>query len=212
MNLKSIIDISVPIFNGMVVYPGDAGAEIEPYHQISRGDAANLSQLRLGSHTGTHVDAPHHFIDDGETVDQLDLDALVGPARVLDLTAADSEITPGGLEAAGIGDAERILLKTRNSSLWEQSGFSKEFVALSPDAADFLVDKKVKLVGIDYLSIERFHPPVHHVHEALLQASVVVLEGINLAKVDPGDYQLACLPLKIRGGDGAPARAILTRP
>ena len=206
---EKIFDISVPVFTGMVVYPGDAGAEVNPVREISRGDAANLSELRLGSHTGTHVDAPRHFVEAGATIDMMPMHLLVGRARVLDLTAVEAEVGPADLTAAGIGGAGRILLKTTNSALWSQAEFSKEFVSLSPAAADFLVERGTLLVGIDYLSIERFHPPVHRVHEALLKASVAVLEGVDLSGVPAGDYRLACLPLKIRGGDGAPARAVL---
>jgi arylformamidase len=207
--VKRIIDISVPVYTGMVYYPGDSGAEIKPYRQISQGDTANLSDLRLGSHTGTHVDAPHHFNDGMATVDELPLDVLVGPARVLDLTRVQSTISPADLEAAGLGEAVRVLLKTRNSGLWQEPGFNKDYVSLSDEAADKLLDRRVRLVGIDYLSIERFAAGAYHVHHALLGAAVVVLEGLDLGSVEPGDYELVCLPLKLRGGDGAPARAIL---
>ncbi len=209
--LAKIIDISVPIYNGMVVYPGDFGASIEPFRQIARGDAANLSRLKLGSHTGTHVDAPRHFVEGREPVDQLPLDVLVGEARVLDLTTVERQISPADLENAGIGAAARILLKTSNSRLWADPVFSKEYVSLSNEAADFLVERGSRLVAIDYLSVERFHPDGHHVHHALLSASVVVVEGVNLSAVEPGDYQLVCLPLKIRDADGAPARAVLIK-
>ncbi len=207
--MPKIIDISAPIHNGMVVYPGDAGAAVEPFHRIAKGDAANLSELKLGSHTGTHVDAPRHFVEGAEPVDRLPLDVLIGEARVLDLTGVESRVTPADLEQAGVGDAIRILLKTSNSQLWKSTEFSKEYVSLSNESADFLVARGVKLVAIDYLSIERFHPERHYIHETLLGAPVIIVEGVNLSAVKPGDYQLVCLPLKIREGDGAPARAVL---
>ncbi len=213
MTRQKIYDISVPIFEGMPVFPGDSGVQIKPFHQISQGDTANLSELRLGSHAGTHVDAPLHFVEGGKSVDQLPLEVLVGEARVLDLTGVEGQVAPEDLKAAGIGAVTRVLLKTGNSQrLWRQPGFCKEYVSLSNDAADFLVASGVRLIGVDYLSVERFHPDVHHVHEVLLGASVVVLEGVDLGGVPAGDYQLACLPLKIRGGDGAPARAVLIEP
>jgi arylformamidase len=193
----------------MPFYPGDPGAEIKPVRSIEDGHVANLSELELGSHTGTHIDAPRHFEPGGTTVDDMALDTLVGPARVVDLSAADDEITRAGLESAGAAGAERVLLKTRNSSLWSKTEFSTDYVALSPDAADYLVESGIKLVGIDYLSIERFHSDDYHVHHALLGAGIVILEGIDLSGVSAGDYELICLPLKIRGGDGAPARAVL---
>ncbi len=207
--MAKIIDISVPIYNGMLVYPGDAGAAVEPFHQIAKGDAANLSELRLGSHTGTHIDAPRHFVEGAEPVDRLPLDVLVGWARVLDLTGVKGQISPSDLEKAGMKDARRILLKTSNSGLWNEATFCKEFVSLSNEAADFLVRRGIKLVAVDYLSIERFHPEKHYVHKTLLGESVVIVEGVNLGGVEPGEYKLVCLPLRIRDADGSPARAIL---
>ncbi|MHB1390232.1 MAG: cyclase family protein [Thermoleophilia bacterium] len=206
-----IIDISVPVYTGMVFYPGDPGAVVEPVNRIAQGDVANISQLTLGSHTGTHVDAPHHFNNDGATVDHLPLDVLVGPARVVDLSASVDFIQRSELEAAGAGGATRLLLKTANSRLWAQPEFSWEYVSLADDAADYLVEAGVLLVGIDYLSIERYKSEDFHVHHALLGAGMTILEGIDLTGVEPGDYELVCLPLKIMDGDGAPARAVLIR-
>ena len=209
--MAQIIDISVPVYTGMVSYPGDYGAFVEPFRQISEGATANLSKLKLGSHTGTHVDAPRHFIEGRNGVDELSLEALVGPAKVLDLTGASGELSAADLEGAGLDGAERVLLKTANSRLWESAEFSKDFVALGDEAAAMLVDRGVRLVGIDYLSIERFHSATHNVHRSLLEASVIILEGLDLGHVEAGDYELACLPLKIRNGDGAPSRAVLVK-
>lgn len=223
--MSRFFDISVPLFTGMVSYPGDAKPSIEPGKQISAGDTSNLSDITLGSHSGTHVDAPRHFIDGERTVDQLQLGMLVGPARVLDLTSVSGTIEAEDLEDAGLGrdmeqsgwdpaaddrgDAARVLLKTTNSSLWEDPKFHKDFVALGNSGADMLVEIGVQLVGIDYLSIERFHPDTYYVHNRLLEAVMIVLEGVDLSGVEAATYELICLPLKIRGGDGAPARAVL---
>lgn len=204
-----IIDISVSIYSGMPFYPGDPGAEVHPSRLISEGAVANLSELRLGSHMGTHVDAPYHFEDGGETVDNLPLDVLVGPARVVDLTKSGSFISREHLEGAGIEGIRRLLVKTGNSALWSKSEFSKDYVSIAEDAAEYLVELGVVLVGIDYLSVEKFNSDTFGVHHTLLGAGVVLLEGIDLGSVAAGDYKLVCLPLKIRGGDGAPARAIL---
>jgi len=207
--MAGIIDISVPVYTGMQFYPGDPGAEIVSSTQISQGDIANISLLKLGSHVGTHVDAPRHFLDSGDPVDRISLDTLVGPARVLDITGASSSIEREILEDAGLEGISRILLKTSNSSLWKSDVFSKEYVSLSGSAADYLVELGVALVGIDYLSIEKFRSEDFHVHHSLLGAGVIVLEGIDLSEVEAGDYDLVCLPLKVRDADGAPARAIL---
>lgn len=204
-----IIDISVPVYTGMVFYPGDSAVTIALGKQIANGDVANLSNISLGSHTGTHVDAPHHFVDGENTVDNLDLEAMVGPARVLDLTGVSKAITREALVEAGCAGARRVLFKTRNSELWSLDDFSRDFVYLMDDGADYLVEQGVVLAGNDYLSIEHYHSETHYVHETLLKAGTIILEGVDLTGVEPGDYELVCLPLKIRGGDGAPARAVL---
>ncbi|MHB8793630.1 MAG: cyclase family protein [Thermoleophilia bacterium] len=204
-----IIDISVPIYSGMPFYPGDPGAEVLPSRLISEGAVANISELRLGSHVGTHIDAPKHFKDNGETVDNLALEVLVGPARVVDFTGAGSLISRENLEKAEIDGVKRLLLKTGNSALWSSKEFSKDYVSIAEDAAEYLVELGVGLVGIDYLSVERYKSDTFGVHHTLLGAGMVLLEGIDLGKVSAGEYELVCLPLKVRGGDGAPARAIL---
>lgn len=195
----------------MVFYPGDPGAEITVSRSIAEGDIANITRLCLGSHTGTHVDAPHHFRDGSETVDRLSLEMLMGPALVMDLEDVESSISREDLDVVGLDGVKRLLLKTRNSKLWDHPGFDKDYVSLEDDAADYLVEAGVGLVGIDYLSVERFRSDTYHVHHELLGAGVVLLEGINLAAVMSGKYELICLPLKVRGGDGAPARAVLIR-
>ncbi|MBI5871231.1 MAG: cyclase family protein [Actinobacteria bacterium] len=207
--MGKIIDISVSIYSGMPYYPGDPGAEVHPSRLISEGAVANLSELRLGSHTGTHIDAPNHFDEAGVTVDDLPLEVLVGSARVVDLTEAGPSISREHLERAGVMGVRRLLLKTGNSVLWSRSEFSKDYVSVAEDAAEYLVELGVVLLGIDYLSVEKFNSDTFRVHHTLLGAGVVLLEGIDLGSVAAGDYELVCLPLKIRGGDGAPARAIL---
>jgi len=198
-----IIDISVPIRPGMPTYPGDPTVTLERVKALADGDGVNLSRVDLGAHTGTHVDAPLHFIDGAEATETLPLDALVGPARVLDLTAATQ------LDAAafdGVELAERVLLKTSNSELWARGTFAEDALQLDGGAAQVLVDGGVRLVGIDYLSIGD-----HDAHRVLLGAGVVPVEGLDLRGVEPGDYDLICAPLKLVGSDGAPARVLLRR-
>jgi arylformamidase len=201
--MTEIIDISVSIRPGMVTYPGDPTVTLERVVSIADGGVVNLSRLDFGVHSGTHVDAPVHFIDGAPAAETLPLDVLIGPARVLDLTGADR------LDASavdGIELAERVLLKTRNSELWERHTFAEEFLALTGDAARHLIDGGVRLVGIDYLSIGD-----EAAHQALLGAGIVAIEGLDLRGVEPGEYQLVCAPLKLVGSDGAPARAVLIR-
>lgn len=203
-----IYDITLPLTADMPVWPDEPGPELTPLSRIADGDPANVTRLTLGSHTGTHVDAPRHFLNDGRTVDALALDALCGPARVIHVDDATS-VKRRHLEPhRGI---ERILLQTRNAALWDRRGFQKDFVYLEPDAADWLVAQRVRLVGIDYLSIEQFNSRDYHTHHALLGAGIVIVEGLDLRKIAPGDYDLYCLPLKVVGADGAPCRAVLRK-
>lgn len=209
-NYMRIHDISVPIIASMPTYPGDPPVTIEPVMRIDRGDAANVSRLSFGNHTGTHIDPPVHFIPDGKTIDQLDLSVLYGPARVVDMTPIERAITATNLENTKLADGEtRILFKTRNSMLWSKPGFQKDFVAFAEDAAEWLVDHGIRLVGIDYLSADLFGAAQPLAHRVLLRAGVIIVEGLNLKEIAPRNYTLACLPLLIKGGDGAPARAIL---
>lgn len=204
-----IYDVTVTLRPGMPTWPGEPGPEIAPLRQISQGDGANVSLLRLGAHTGTHVDAPLHFIAGGAPVEDLPLEALVGRGRVVEIREP-GPITASTLEQLHLSPkTPRLLFKTQNGRLWEEATFSREFVALSPEAARWLVERQIRLVGIDYLSIEPFGSPGHPTHLTLLKAGVVVVEGLDLRHVPPGEYLIACLPLKIRGGDGAPARVAL---
>jgi len=206
-----IIDISVPLQEGLVVWPGDRPLGIHRIRGLDSG-GANVSELSLSSHTGTHVDASLHFIGGGRPVDQLPLDVLTGPADVVDLSHVEAAISPADLEAAHIpADCRRLLLHTRNSRYWAlaEQAFHEDYVGLSAEAAAWVVARGIQLVGIDYLSIEPFKMPGHPVHHTLLQAQVVILETLNLGHVAAGRYQLLCLPLRVAGGDGAPARAAL---
>ncbi len=210
--MRKIFDISMGIKNGMLTYPGDPGVEITREKIIGAGrpaSVANISAYCMGSHTGTHIDPPFHFFPDGKTADLLPLDALIGHARVIE--AQSDEIDGNFLSGAGVEGAVRVLFKTGNSRFCEEPDFHNDFAHLTPDGAEFLKEQGVKLVGIDYLSIEKFHSEDHAVHRLFLGSGIVIVEGLNLSDVEPGDYTLACLPLKVIGGDGAPARAVLIK-
>jgi arylformamidase len=212
--MKRIIDVSLGIGPDLLTWPGDPGVEVVPTARLARGDPANVSELRLGSHTGTHVDPPVHFIDGGATIDALPLEILVGPAVVADLRGAEA-IGPAELDALELpAGTERLLCRTGNSERWSRGRveFPEDYVAVTPDGARWLVDRGIRLVGVDFLSVERDGPPDFPVHRTLLGGGVVVVEGLDLSAVDPGPYTLVCAPLKIMGGDGAPARALLIAP
>lgn len=197
-----IFDVSVPIRPEMITYPGDPQVRMERAASIEHGDVANLTRLDFGVHSGTHVDAPLHFIDQGVGADALALDMFLGPCEVVDATAADGAIGPE-LVPDGV---ERVLFKTRNSRLWERDAFEEGFVRIGVAAAQRLVDNGVRLVGIDYLSVG--DPDTHR---TLLGAGIAAVEGLDLRGIEPGPYSLACLPLRIIDSDGAPARAVLIR-
>ena len=212
-----IYDISVPIAPGVTpVYEGDPGIEVGSWHSIARGDAANVSVLKLGAHTGTHVDAPAHFIEGAPRVVSLRLDALVGEARVVEIPRDARAVEESHVRAAALEGCPRVLFKTRNSAFWDdpRGHFREDFTYIEPTAARTLVSRGVRLVGIDYLSVERFGSEDFGTHRALLSAGVVILEGLDLRAVAPGAYELFCLPLKIAAGsgDGAPSRAVLRSP
>jgi arylformamidase len=210
MEIGKILDISVPIKNGMPLYPGDPILSVERTADVSRGDPYTTTRISLGVHTGTHVDAPAHFIRGGRTIEQLQLNVLIGPARLVDLSAAEGEITGRVLQAADLPEGtDRILLKTRNSALWGNPVFRQDYVALTADGAQWLVDRGVRLVGIDYLSVEAFGSTDFAAHHILLDEGIIILEGVNLEHTAPGVYQLICLPLRMEGAEGAPARAVL---
>jgi arylformamidase len=188
----------------MVTYPGDPGVGLERVRSITAGDVCNLSRLELGVHTGTHVDAPLHFIDRAAAAEELPLDVLLGPARVVDARHAQ-RLDADTLARLDLRD-ERLLFKTRNSELWSQDSFADDFVSLTEDGARLLVERGVRLVGVDYLSVGD-----EGVHRALLGAGVVAIEGLDLSAAEPGEWELVCAPLKLVGSDGAPARVLLIR-
>ncbi len=203
-----LYDVSLPLYPGMINWPGDPEFGTEPVHQISAGDSANVSRLAMGSHSGTHIDAPRHFIEGAPTIDAIDPAVLTGRARVFELPAADV-LDSTLLEGLDFNGVRRALFKTRNSGLLRRGEMTEDYACLTPEAAVYLVAQGVTLVGIDYLSIEQAHAPGHPVHRTLLGAGVVIIEGLDLSHVPAGDYDLMALPLKIRDADGAPARVLL---
>ena len=207
--MSRIYDISVPIRTGGIVYPGNPEIDISLQQAVAKGAGANVSAIRFGSHTGTHADASRHFFDDGQPVDQIPLDRLIGPALLVSFPDDVRAIGAAELKTHDLRGRTRILLRTRNSALLSQKQFAPDYTYLAPDGAEYLVEKGVELVGIDYLSIEQFHSGHHRTHRTLLAKSVVILEGLDLSVPPPGEYQLICLPLRIEGCDGAPARAVL---
>ncbi len=208
-----IIDVSVPISEATPTYPSDPHIKIEQWSALARGDTSNVSMLHLGAHTGTHLDAPAHFIEGAPKVSSLPLDVLIGEARVLEIPREVRAVEAEHVAAAKLEGARRVLFKTRNSSFWANTaeGFRTDFTYIAPGAARALVELGVRLVGIDYLSVEQFKSDRFETHTTLLSNGVVILEGLDLREVAAGDYELICLPLRLAGGsgDGAPARAVL---
>jgi arylformamidase len=205
-----IHDISVPIHPEMVVWPTQPGVEMRYLSQLSVGDIATVSRLSLSVHTGTHMDAPVHFMPGQEGIDELDLHTLVGTALVVDVPDAD-ELSAEVFDALAIpGGTERLLVRTSNSRLWDtgHDTFYEDYVAVTRSGAQWLVDHGVKLIGVDYLSVAPYHDLVVP-HQTLLGAKVVIVEGLNLSAITPGRYEFVCLPLKITGCDGSPVRAVL---
>ncbi|QIN80609.1 cyclase family protein [Rubrobacter marinus] len=195
----------------MVRWPDNPPVEIERTLDMERGDVANVSRLSFGSHTGTHMDAPLHFVRGGDGLDLMPLDATVGTARVIGIEDPVS-VKREEIEPHGIGRGERVLFRTRNSARrWWTEDFMEDFVYVSEGAALYLAEREVRTVGVDYLSVGGFHEDGVETHEALLGAGIWVIEGLELSGVEPGGYELVCLPLKVANGDGAPARAILRK-
>jgi arylformamidase len=205
-----IHDISLPVSEALVVWPGDPAIHITQPSHLDKGDKATVSRLDMGAHTGTHVDAPCHFIRGGAGIDLLDLNTLVGPALVVEVRA-DGNLSADLLKGLAIpAGTQRVLFQTHNSQLWSsgEPGFSKDFVGITGDGAQWLVEFGVRLVGVDYLSVAPFGQSLP-THQTLLKAGVIIVEGLNLSQVGVGIYTLVCLPLKLVGIDGSPARAIL---
>jgi arylformamidase len=203
-----LYDATIPIHEGTVTFPGDPPFRMEPCFQIEKGDPVNVAIISMGTHLGTHVDPPAHYLEGGATLDEIPLDTLVGPGIVLDMRGV-SQIDRQALESAPMGDHVRVLLKTDNGPLLLESSFHSDYVHLTEDGARYLVEKGVSLVGIDYISIERYQNPGAPVHRALLQAGILIVEGVHLLEIPPGPYEIFCLPICIKGADGAPARVLL---
>jgi arylformamidase len=205
--MPRIYDVTVPLAPGMLAYPGDPPFEIEPVHVV--GEAPfRLSRMVLTTHSGTHVDAPAHFLAGGATVDQLPLEILLGKARVVELSTRE-RVDRSDLEALDLADDLRVLLKTRMSGQMLKAGYQEDHLYLTVDAAHYLAQAGIKLVGFDYLSIDRFGSADFPAHHALLEAGVVLVEGLDLSEVEAGEYEMSCLPLRVGGGDAAPARVVL---
>ena len=204
------IDVSVDLRNGMPHWPGDKPFQIRRENEISRGDPDNLSSFATSAHAGTHMDAPLHFVAGGTSIDRIPFDLAMGRARVIAIEDS-RRVTARELERHDIGEGQRLLFKTRNSpSVWREPSFTGDFVSIAPDAARLLAGRKVKLVGVDYLSVGAYGGDEGvEVHRILLGGGVWIIEGLNLEAAQPGDYDLICLPLKMDGAEGAPARAIL---
>ena len=205
-------DLSLPIADGGVIYPGNPAIRITAQQSIAAGNGANVSAVSFGSHTGTHVDAPRHFLNDGMPIDEVPLDRLIGPALLLEFPDEVTAVGEEHLRAHDLGGHTRILLKTRNSALLARREFVRDYTYLAPDGAEYLVARGVQLVGIDYFSIEQFHSGHHRTHLTLLGHNVVIVEGLNLIVPAAGVYDFICLPLRLAGLDGAPARAVLIGP
>jgi arylformamidase len=204
-----LIDVTVPLDATLPTYPNNTPFSLEAVKRLARGDSSNVSTLHMSAHTGTHVDAPRHFFDEGTGTEALSLDLLIGRARVVELNStAVSADDLAGLDLTG---DVRLLFKTRNSDLWGSAEFHADYVGVTESGARHLVERGIKVVGVDYLSVEQFRHPGAPAHHILLGAGVIVIEGLNLREVDAGIYEMYCLPLRIVGSDGAPARVVLAR-
>lgn len=205
-----LIDISLPLDASLATYPGNTPFGLEAIKRLSRGDSSNVSTLHMSAHAGTHVDAPRHFFDDGAGAEALSLEMLCGRTRVVELTTRRA-VTAEDLADFDLSEDIRLLLKTPNSRLWGSPEFHSDFVGVTEGGARFLVDRGVKVLGVDYLSVEQYKTPGAPAHRVLLGSGTIVIEGLNLRDVEPGTYEMFCLPLAVVGADGAPARVVLRR-
>jgi len=205
-----IYDVSLTISEDMVTWPKDPKVVINKARAISNGDSCNVTQLEMGSHTGTHIDAPYHFDENGKKVHELELETLTGRVSVFSISNS-KEISLEDVKMLQLDGTTRVLFKTANSAWWQagMAQFTEDYVYVTNDAAKYLVDTGIKLVGIDYLSIEKYGSKGHETHKTFLGNGVILVEGLNLSPVLPGNYELIALPLKIKNGDGSPARVIL---
>ncbi len=206
----TLYDVSLVISEGMPIWPGDPRPKITKLSQIEDGEIANTTKLSSCVHIGTHVDAPDHFLNNGSTVEHIPLDLLVGKVSIVEVQSA-GQISAEALRSAGIdGSQKRLLIKTTNSDLWAAGvqEFHEDFIAIDPDAAAYLVELGIEIIGVDYLSVAPYKDP-EPTHKILLDAGILIIEGLNLSAIPAGEYRLYCLPLKIQGADGAPARVLL---
>ncbi len=207
-----VYDVSLLLTEDLPLWPGDTGISMKLSSRLNnRGDSCNVTHLEMGVHTGTHIDAPFHFEPEGVGVDQLPLNVLIGPCRLFEMNDLRESIDRSHLESLNLEGVTRVLFKTKNSAWWAQDDkiFHSDFIYLTTDGAHCLLEHGVKLVGVDYLSVERLNNPGHPTHHALLKKDVIIIEGLNLSKVSGGDYELIALPLKLMGADGAPTRVVL---
>lgn len=205
-----LIDISLTISEDLPIWPGDPRPELKKISLIADGEDANITHLSSSVHIGTHVDAPDHFLGNGKTVEDIPLELMIGKTVVIEVPS-EGQISKTDLQAVGVdGKQKRLLIKTKNSDLWAQENkdFQEDFIALDPGAAEYLVEMGIEVIGVDYLSVAPYADPAP-THRILLEAGMLIIEGLNLSKVAAGKYQLYCLPLKIEGSDGAPARVLL---
>ncbi len=203
------IDVSIPFENGMPGWPGNPPTVITMHLGTAKGDVCNVSAVNLNSHSGTHMDAPFHFLAEGKTMDELPWDAVLGRARVVEIRDKKA-IRPEELKRLRLKEGERVLFKTLNSARsWRKPEFDRDFVYISKEGAQYLVDRGVRTVGVDYFSVGGFYREGIETHHVLLGAEVWIIEGLNLAGVKPGGYEMACLPIRLAGGDGAPARCVI---
>lgn len=205
-----LIDVSVPLDAQLPTYPHNTPFSVEPIKRLARGDSSNVSTLHMSAHTGTHVDAPRHFFDEGAGTESLPLELLIGRVRVIEVSSR-AGIAAEDLVTIDLSDDIRLLIKTRNSRLWGSPEFHTDYVGVTESGARHLVEHGIKVVGVDYLSVEQFKNPGAPAHHVLLGAGTIVIEGLDLRQVDPGIYEMFCLPLRVVGSDGAPARVVLRR-
>lgn len=203
-----LIDVSVPLDANLPTYPGNTPFSLEATKRIANGDSSNVSAVHMSLHSGTHVDAPRHFFDNAPGADVLPLEMLIGRTRVIEVTSRKG-IGPDELSAINLSEDVRLLIKTHNSRLWGSPEFRQEYVGVTEAGARHLIDHGIKVLGVDYLSVEEFRTPGAPAHHVLLGGGTIVIEGLNLRDVEPGVYEMYCLPLRLVGADGAPARVVL---
>jgi len=205
------IDVSIPLHNGMHGWPGNPPTVLTMHLGTAKGDVCNVTAINLNSHAGTHMDAPLHFLHGSKSMDDLPWDAVIGPARLVEIRDR-SAIKPAELKKLKPRAGERLLFKTRNSAVsWKKPEFDRDFVYISKEGAQFLVDCGVRTVGVDYFSVGGFYKDGIETHHILLGAEVWIIEGLNFEGLKPGNYDLVCLPIKLQNGDGAPARCLVRK-